>query len=50
MDDARTFDGREVRPDLSEVLNRIEKINSRYILRIHGDIIMVATVVPPPVC
>lgn len=49
IDDARTFDGREGHPDLSEVLNCIKKIDSRYIIRVQSDII-VATVVPLPVC
>lgn len=50
IDDARIFDGREERPDLSEVLNRLKKINSSYILRLQGDIIIAATVAPFPVC
>lgn len=50
IDDARTFDGREGRPDLSEVFNRLKKINGRYILRIHADIVIAATAAPPPVC
>lgn len=45
IDDARTFDGREGHPDISEVLNCIKKIDSRYIIRVQSDII-VATVVP----
>ena len=43
IDDARTFDGREGRPDISEVFNCIKKIDSRYIIRVQSDII-VATV------
>lgn len=50
IDDARTFDGRDGRPDLSEVLSRLKKINSRYILRVQGDIVIAATVASPPVC
>lgn len=49
IDDARTFDGREGRPDISDVFNWIKKINSRYIIRVQNDII-VASVSPPPVC
>ncbi|MBI5626930.1 MAG: hypothetical protein HY935_07025 [Nitrosomonadales bacterium] len=49
IDDARTFDGREGRPDISEVFNCIKKIDSRYIIRVQNDII-VATVVPLPIC
>lgn len=45
IDDARTFDGREGRPDISEVFNYIKKIDHRYIIRVQNDII-VATVVP----
>ncbi|MEQ1525783.1 MAG: hypothetical protein ABL911_03425 [Gallionella sp.] len=45
IDDARTFDGREGRPDISEVFNCIKKIDSRYIIRVQSDII-VAIVVP----
>jgi len=45
VDDARTFDGREGRPDISEVMLRIKKVNNRYILRIQNDII-IATVTP----
>lgn len=45
VDDARTFDGREGRPDISEVFNCIKKIDNRYIIRVQSDII-VATVVP----
>jgi hypothetical protein len=48
IDDARTFDGREGRPDISEVFNCIKKIDSRYIIRVQNDII-VATLVPLPV-
>ena len=48
IDDARTFDGREGRPDISEVFNCIKKIDSRYVIRVQSDII-VATVVPLPV-
>ncbi|MBI5686693.1 MAG: hypothetical protein HZC54_16630 [Verrucomicrobia bacterium] len=50
IDDARTFDGRDGRPDLSEVLNRLKKINDRYILRIQADVVIAATTVAPPVC
>lgn len=49
IDDARTFDGRENHPDISEVLNGIKKIDVRYIIRVQNDII-VATVAPLPVC
>lgn len=49
VDDARTFDGREGRPDISDVLNHIKKINVSYIIRVQSDII-VASVVPVPVC
>jgi len=45
VDDARTFDGREGRPDISDVFNFIKKIDSRYIIRVQNDII-VATVIP----
>lgn len=46
--DARTFDGREGRPDISEVFNSIKKIDNRYVIRVQSDII-VATVDPLPV-
>lgn len=49
VDDARTFDGREGRPDISEVFNCIKKIDSRYIIRVQSDII-VATTESLPVC
>lgn len=48
IDDARTFDGLEGRPDLSEILAGLKEINARYILRIQNDII-VATIDPLPV-
>lgn len=48
IDDARTFDGCEGRPDISEVFNCIKKIDSRYIIRVQCDII-VATIVPLPI-
>jgi hypothetical protein len=48
IDDARTFDGREGRPDISEVFACIKKINSRYIIRVQSDIV-IATVSPLPV-
>ena len=48
IDDARTFDGREGRPDISDIFNEIKKIDSRYIIRVQNDII-VATVVPLPI-
>ncbi len=48
VDDARTFDGREGRPDISEVFSCIKKIDSRYIIRVQSDII-VATTEPLPV-
>lgn len=48
IDDARTFDGREGRPDISAVFNCIKKIDARYIIRVQNDII-VATVTPLPV-
>ena len=47
IDDARTFDGREGRPDIADIFNGIKKIDRRYIIRIQNDII-VATVVPLP--
>lgn len=40
VDDARTFDGLEGRPDISDVFNTIKKINSRYIIRVQNDIIV----------
>lgn len=49
IDDARTFDGREGRPDIADIFNSIKKINSRYILRVQNDII-IATLVPLPIC
>ena len=49
IDDARTFDGREGRPDISAVFNSIKKIDSRYIIRVQNDII-VATVTALPIC
>lgn len=49
VDDARTFDGREGRPDISEVINCIKKVDRRYIIRVQSDII-VATITPLPVC
>ncbi len=49
IDDARTFDGREGRPDISAVFNCIKKIDSLYIIRVQSDII-VATVNPLPIC
>ncbi len=48
IDDARTFDGREGRPDISEVFNYIKKIDSRYVIRVQSDII-VATIIPLPI-
>lgn len=48
IDDARTFDGREGRPDISDVFNCIKKIDSRYIIRVQNDII-VATIAPLPI-
>lgn len=48
IDDARTFDGREGRPDISEVFNCIKKIDSRYVIRVQSDII-VATVNQLPI-
>lgn len=48
VDDARTFDGREGRPDISDVCNCIKKIDSRYIIRVQSDII-VATITPLPI-
>jgi hypothetical protein len=48
IDDARTFDGREGRPDISDVFNCIKKINGKYIIRIQSDII-VATISPLPI-
>lgn len=48
VDDARTFDGREGRPDIAEVFNCIKQINDKYIIRIQSDII-VATVSPLPI-
>jgi len=49
IDDARTFDGREGRPDISAVFNNIKKIDSRYIIRVQSDII-VATLSALPIC
>lgn len=49
IDDARTFDGREGRPDISAVFNCIKKIDSRYIIRVQNDIIA-ATVTALPIC
>lgn len=49
VDDARTFDGREGRPDISDVFNYIKRIDERYIIRVQSDII-VATIVSLPVC
>ena len=49
IDDARNFDGRGGRPDLSEVCSRLKTINRNYILRIQNDIVIAATTVPPPV-
>lgn len=43
IDDARTFDGREGRPDISDVFNEIKKIDSRYIIRVQNDIIVATT-------
>ena len=43
VDDARTFDGREGRPDISEVFICLKQINSRYIIRVQSDIIVVTT-------
>jgi hypothetical protein len=48
VDDARTFDGREGRPDISDVFNCIKKIDNRYIIRVQNDII-VATIEPLPI-
>lgn len=48
VDDARTFDGREGRPDISEVFNCIKKVDSRYVIRVQSDIV-VATTEPLPV-
>jgi len=42
IDDARTFDGREGRPDISEVLAKLKRIDPRYLLRVQNDIIMAA--------
>lgn len=42
IDDARTFDGREGRPDISEVFVKLKKINPRYVLRVQNDIIVAA--------
>lgn len=44
IDDARTFDGREGRPDISDVFNWIKKINSRYVIRVQSDIIIATTI------
>lgn len=49
IDDARTFDGREGRPDISDIFNCIKKVDSRYIIRVQSDII-VATVIALPIC
>jgi len=48
IDDARTFDGREGRPDISDVFNCIKKIDSRYIIRVQSDII-VASIIQLPI-
>jgi hypothetical protein len=48
VDDARTFDGCEGRPDISDVFNYIKKIDSSYIIRVQNDIV-VATVTQLPV-
>lgn len=48
VDDARTFDGREGRPDISEVFNCIKKIDSQYIIRVQNDII-IATIISLPI-
>lgn len=42
IDDARTFDGREGRPDLSDVLARLKAIDTRYVLSVQNDIIIAA--------
>ena len=42
IDDARTFDGREGRPELHEVLAKLKQINPLYLLRIQNDIIVAA--------
>lgn len=39
IDDASSFDGRESRPDLLQVLHAIRAINSEYRIDIHSDII-----------
>lgn len=46
IDDARTFDGREGRPDISDVFNHIKKINGRYVIRVQNDIIIATTAFP----
>jgi hypothetical protein len=43
IDDASSFDGRQLRPDLVQIMLAIRAINSEYRIRIHGDII-IATV------
>jgi hypothetical protein len=43
IDDASSFDGRQSRPDLMQVMLAIRAINSEYRIKIQGDII-VATV------
>jgi hypothetical protein len=43
IDDARTFDGREGRPDVADVFNSIKKINGRYVIKIQNDIIVATT-------
>ncbi|MBE7413997.1 MAG: hypothetical protein HS130_01690 [Deltaproteobacteria bacterium] len=40
IDDARTFDGMEGRPDISEVFAKLKSINKDYVLRIQSDIII----------
>jgi len=47
VDDARTFDGREGRPDISEVFNCIKKIDSRYVIRVQSDIIVASVELLP---
>jgi len=49
IDDARTFDGREGRPDISDIFEAIKKIDRRYVIRVQSDII-VATIAPLSIC
>jgi len=43
VDYARTFNGREGRPDISDVCNCIKKINNYYLIRVKTDIVVATT-------